>query len=420
MRINPPGPGAGLTRLPGYESEPLNELETMTDQQGQSPTKWFERHPKKTIAGLVLILILAATYGAEKLLAYINHTHNLVLFTERRYINLREIPPLIDTQDVPPDKDVQASDGLVQKPYRVRTDTRGFILPYNRYEKPDLTLVFLGASTVACIYVEEENRYPYLVGQLLAQKTGKKVTSINSGVGGNNSLHSLDILLNKIIPARPDVVVMMHNINDLVTLLYDRTYWSNNPTRAAIVNFSFYKNLTGLKALSTLARDMYIPNLHAATRILSKKIFGKKVKDPEDEFASIRGKRLTVDQAAILDEFRMNLNTFINICRARRITPVLMTQFNRYKPDPDPKVIKAMQGFESDSKIPMGVFMELYAQFNDAIREVGKQNGVLVIDLAALIPQDKQYMYDVVHLNTRGSQLAAQLISDRLQPLAPR
>jgi hypothetical protein len=29
-------------------------------------------------------------------------------------------------------------------------------------------------------------------------------------------------------------------------------------------------------------------------------------------------------------------------------------------------------------------------------------------------------MYDVVHLNTRGAQLAAQLISDRLQPLAPR
>jgi hypothetical protein len=391
----------------------------MTDQQGQSPSNWFERHPKKTIAGLVLILILAGAYGAEKLLAHINHTHNLVLFTERRYINLREILPLTDTQVVPPDKDVRESDGLVQKPYRVRTDARGFILPYNRYEKPDLTLVFLGGSTVACIYVEEENRFPYLVGQLLAQKTGKKITSINSGVGGNNSLHSLDILLNKIIPVRPGVVVMMHNINDLVTLLYDRTYWSENPTRAAIINFSFYKNLTGLKALSTLARDMYIPNLHAATRILSRKIFGKKVKDPDDEFASIRGKRLTVDQAVILDEFKMNLNTFISLCRSRRITPVLMTQFSRYKANPDPKVIKAMEGFESDSKIPMGVFMELYARFNDAIREVGQQNGVLVIDLAALIPQDKQHMYDVVHLNSRGSQLAAQLISEGLYKQVP-
>jgi lysophospholipase L1-like esterase len=64
--------------------------------------------------------------------------------------------------------------------------------------------------------------------------------------------------------------------------------------------------------------------------------------------------------------------------------------------------------------------MELYARFNQAIREVGKQNGVLVIDLAALIPQDKQYLYDVVHLNNQGSQLAAQLISEHLQPLVPR
>ena len=79
-----------------------------------------------------------------------------------------------------------------------------------------------------------------------------------------------------------------------------------------------------------------------------------------------------------------------------------------------------MQGFESDSGIPVSEFMELYAKFNEAIREVGQDNGVLVIDLAALIPQDKQYMYDVVHLNTRGSQLAAQVISERLQPLVPR
>ncbi len=392
----------------------------MAEQQGRLPQNWFERNPKKTIFWLVLILVLAATYGAEKLLAYINHNHNLVLFTERRYINLREILPGIDTVDVPPDKAVRESDGLVQKPYRVRTDARGFMLPYHRYEKPDLTLVFLGGSTVACIYVEEDRRYPYLVGNILEQRTGKKITSLNSGVGGNNSLHSLDILLNKIVPVRPDAVVMMHNINDLVALIYDRTYWSKNPTRAAIVNFSFYKNLTGLKALATLARDLYIPNLHAATRILSKKIFGKKVKDPDDEFAYIRGKKLTVDEATILDEFKMNLNTFINICRARRITPVLMTQFNRYKSDPDPKVLKAMQGFESDSGIPVGEFMNLYAKFNQAIREVGEKNGILVIDLAALIPQDKQYMYDVVHLNTRGSELAARLISDKLQPLVSR
>ncbi len=46
----------------------------------------------------------------------------------------------------------------------------------------------------------------------------------------------------------------------------------------------------------------------------------------------------------ILEEFRLNLQTFINICRARKITPVLLTQFNRYKADPDPKIREAMAG----------------------------------------------------------------------------
>ncbi|MFA5110381.1 MAG: SGNH/GDSL hydrolase family protein [Desulfobaccales bacterium] len=392
----------------------------MADQHKTSPPTWFEHHPKKTLVFGLLVFMLTAAYGAEKLLAYINHTHNLVLFTERRYINLREVPPLVDTVDVPPDRAVRDSDGLVQKPYRVRSDANGFMLPYHRYDHPDKTLVFLGGSTVACIYVDEDQRYPYLVGKLLEQQTGKKITSINSGVGGNNSLHSLDLLMNKIIPVKPDIVVMMHNINDLVALIYDGTYWSPNPTRKPIVNFYFYKNLTGLKALSTLARDTYIPNLHAATRILSHKIFGKKAKDPDDEFAYIRGKKLTVDEAAILDEFKMNLQTFINICRARRITPVLMTQFNRYKPDPDPKVLKAMQGFAADSGISVSQFIDLYAKFNQANRQVGQANGVPVIDLAALIPQDQKYLYDVVHLNTRGSQLAAEVISERLRSLVGR
>ncbi len=384
----------------------------------QRQKNWFEENSKKTLVLIFLAFLVAATWATEKFLAYRNHSAKMMLFTERRYINLREFQPSLDVVYTPTDKSVRESDSLVKKAYRVRTDANGFILPYNRYPDPDLTLVFLGGSTVACLYVEEENRYPYLVGNLLEKASGKKVTSYNSGVGGNNSLHSLDILLNKIIPLKPDVVVMMHDINDLVSLIYDGTYWSHNPTRGPIVDYQLYKNLTGMKAISTLARDTYIPNLHLAFRSLCKKIFGKKAGDPEDEFAQVRGRKIVFDAARILDDFQMNLQTFINICRARRITPVLMTQFNRYKSDPDEKIRQAMRGFESDSKISTQEFKEIYDKFNEATVQVGRRNGVLVIDLARAIPQEAKYMYDVVHLNTAGSRLAAQIISEQLLPLA--
>ncbi len=392
--------------------------ENMADAAQENINKgWFEANPKKTIVLILVIFLVAATLITEKVLAYINHSQKMVLFTERRYINLREYQPFLDVVDIPPDKALREADGLEKKPYRVRTDANGFILPYQQYAKPDLKVIFLGASTTACIYVDEDSRFPSLVGELLTQQTGKKVTSINSGVGGNNSLHSLDILLNKLIPLKPDAVVLLHNINDLVALIYDKTYWSKNPTRQPIIDYKLYKDLTGMKAISTLARDTYIPNLHVAFRSLSKKLFGKKVKDPDDEFAYIRGKKLVFDGAQILDEFKMNLQTFINICRARRITPVLLTQFNRYRADPDPKIKEAMAGFEKDSQISARQFKEIYDRFNEAVRQVGQDNGVLVIDLARLIPQESQYMYDVVHLNTAGSKLAARLISEKLQPL---
>lgn len=387
------------------------------EPQPQPQKSWFENNPKKTVVLVLLTFLVAMTLVTEKVLAYLNHSQKLVLFTERRYINLREYQPFLNVTDTPPDKAVREADGLVQKPYRVRTDANGFILPYRQYDQPDFQVIFLGASTTACIYVHEDSRFPSLVGQLLEQKTGRKITSINSGVGGNNSLHSLDILLNKIIPLKPDAVVLLHNINDLVALIYDKTYWSKNPTRQPIIDYKLYKDLTGIKAISTLARDTYIPNLHVAFRSLSKKIFGKKARDPDDEFAHIRGQRIVFDPARVLDEFKMNLQTFINICTARRITPVLMTQFNRYKADPDAKIKEAMQGFASDSKISGAQFKEIYDRFNQAIVEVGRKNGVLVIDLARLVPQESQYMYDVVHLNTAGSKLAAQIISDQLQPL---
>jgi lysophospholipase L1-like esterase len=377
---------------------------------------WFENNPKKTIVLLLLGFLVTATLVSEKVLAYLNHRQKMVLFTERRYINLREFQPHLDVTDMPPDKAVREADGLVQKPYRVRTDAHGFILPYHSYAKVDLKVIFLGASTTACIYVDEESRFPYLVGNLLEQKTGKKITSINSGVGGNNSLHSLDILLNKLIPLKPDVVVLLHNINDLVALLYDQTYWSHNPTRQPIIDYKLYKDLTGIKAIATLARDAYIPNLHLAFRSLSKKLFGRQSREPDDEFAHIRGKKIVFSGAQLVDEFKMNLQTFINICTARRITPVLMTQFNRYKANPDPKIKEAMRGFEKDSGISAEQFKEIYDQFNEAIRQMGCQNGVLVIDLARLIPPEAAFMYDVVHLNPAGSQLAARIISEKLQP----
>jgi hypothetical protein len=74
--------------------------------------------------------------------------------------------------------------------------------------------------------------------------------------------------------------------------------------------------------------------------------------------------------------------------------------------------------------VDMGIgyreYKTLYDRFNQAIRDVGEKNDILTIDLARLIPQESQYMYDTMHFNEEGSLLAARHIADSLIPCLDR
>lgn len=124
--------------------------------------------------------------------------------------------------------------------YPFRIDNNGFILPHNNYDNPDNKIVFIGGSTTECMYVTENNRFPYLTGQLIEEKTNKQINSYNAGVSGNSSIHSLDILLNKIIPKKPDIVVIMHAVNDYAILAYDHSYWPVGTPRSELITINDY------------------------------------------------------------------------------------------------------------------------------------------------------------------------------------
>jgi hypothetical protein len=91
-----------------------------------------------------------------------------------------------------------------------------------------------------------------------------------------------------------------------------------------------------------LVRDLTFPNLSRELKKLSP--FGRQGK--RDEFHGVRGQKITIDQDLLVREFSLNLQTFINICRARGITPVLMTQASRLTESPDPLIQQLMGSLE--------------------------------------------------------------------------
>ena len=299
----------------------------------------------------------------------------------------------------------------------LRIDKDGFIIPSKKYDHPDLSLVFLGASTTECRFMEEDQRFPYLVGSLLEKKLGLKINSYNAARSGNHSLHSIDILLNKVMPIKPQIVLMMHNINDLVILLYEKSYWNNNSSRSVIIDM----NDEIVSNFVKIMRDRYIPNLSAEMHKLEKSVRslwksepkGGNLSDPRDEFSEVRGKKLVINQSELIGQFEMNLQCFIYLCKARNVVPVLMTMASRLKDIPDKVIADGIR----EAGLNYAEFKALFDSFNDAIRKKASENHIMLIDLAKGIPPEREYFYDVVHHNPKGSVKAAEIISEQLQPL---
>lgn len=391
----------------------LSEKTSQSDSIPPDPAKprrnWFEANPKKVLLIFLFSSLCIILLVTEKILALNSNTHTSGI---KRSIRLREYDPLLYRFQTYNDPEKKVFDSFTEKTYVLRVDQDGFILPSKIHAHPDCVIVFLGASTTECTFVDEGNKFPYLVGRLLEKETGQKINSYNASKAGNNTLHSINILYNKLIPLKPNIVVMMHNVNDLNTLLYENTYWNHNPYRSPIA-----EDKPSLVKQFKEIRDLLIPYSYAGMKDVIRLIRGSK---EVDEFKKVRGKKITIDKSYLANEFRLNLETFIQICKIRGIDPVLMTQQNRIKSNPDPVILRQLNLFGESKGMTYADYKEVYDLFNQTIRETGAKNGILVIDLAKEIPPEKEFLFDAIHLTDQGSKVAAQIIQEALRPRIAR
>ncbi len=378
--------------------------------------RWFRRHPRAALLLFTLVLVLGLLKGADALLGLKdpNKEPDKVPISTRS-IRLKEHKPLMDITARPSDEYMKTVDGLVQKAYRFRADENAFVMPSMVHQRADATIVFLGGSTTECIYVDEELRFAYLAGRRLEEATGLKINSCNGGVSGNVTLHSVNILLNKVVPLGPRAVAMMHNVNDLVTLLYMGTYWSDHFSRSLITvgpdgdpRRSFSQKL---RCMGYDFCDAFVPNL--TRRIQS---LGVRAGGGWDEWSQVRGRKIDYDAAALAAQFERSLRAFVALCRVYDIQPVLMTMSSRLTDKPDAIVLDGVAQVFGTRDGYAG-FKAGFDRFNQTIRDVGRSENVPVIDLAAKIPQDNRHMYDAVHFNDHGSTVAAGIIAKEMAPL---
>jgi lysophospholipase L1-like esterase len=316
-----------------------------------------------------------------------------------RVITLKELGVNQDITVMPNDIYMKGSDGLKQKKYILRTDEDGFIIGESNFnrKKDSIDVLFLGGSTTETLYVEESQRFPYLVQENLSHLLGKDIVTVNAGVSGNHSLHSTLNLLAKGIPKNPKIIVLMHNVNDLSGLSKTGTYYEHPEVRKPIRTNIYIKN--GLKERARHLKNVFIPTLYSSIKNIFNPLI---IIDEWEEFRN----RDSIPYSKIEHEFEKSILSFIRIAKSHNIKIILMTQFNRINMT-DEFVLNNTPYINS-------TFIDRYHKINAKIREIALKEKIDLIDLAALVPSSNQYIYDAVHLNTEGSRYVATIITNYL------
>ena len=379
----------------------------------------FSRHAGWWLFSIVATAFLLALVATESWLATREWANRFAVNESTpkndRHIRLREWQPNTVFIAAPPAIRDNDTEGFTKNLYRLEIDQNGFIGPSGIHEKPALEIVFIGGSTTECMFVSAEKRFPYLVGRLLEERLGIPVNSYNAGKSGNNLLHSALILTAKVLPLNPDIIVVMHNVNDLGVLTRYGTYWPES------TDFGHIRRVprdfeAGIRAI----RDSLVPLTYRALRRL-KNEFSLPLFSAVAHAEDISG-RDKIDFGSLGYVYQSALNQFVSSARAWNIPVALMTQ-----PLPEsPAVVKEKEvegdylGAKNFARhgLTFPSFSSAHELFNVIVRKSAKVHGSHLIDLAGSRRYRGEHFYDRLHFNQNGSLIAAEQIADSLMLMA--
>lgn len=276
-------------------------------------------------------------------------------------------------------------------------------------EKPAGTIrvLTLGGSTTRNGRLPFEQRYPTLLEQYLQERfPDMKIEVLNAGMDWYTTRHSLITYTTMYRKWKPDLVIVMHAINDL--------YRSFSPPDRAVGDYKsdwshFYgASINGAKPPTFEEHILAIQLTPTLERWFYSLIF-----QPAD---------FPLETYVSLPSFRENLETLSRYIAADGVPVVLMSQpyllkeempeeelrviwFGMrncyYKPNPVQKV------FASHDSLTRAM-----AAYNRTTRSVATETGGYFFDAEPVVPKTLEYFIDDVHYTAKATDLIAKNLAE--------
>jgi lysophospholipase L1-like esterase len=269
-------------------------------------------------------------------------------------------------------------------------------------------ILAIGGSTTANHHLPVGQRYPTLLEKLLAERYPKReIQVLNAGQNWWTTKNSLINYVSYAETWNPDLVIVMHGINDLGRSFSHPSFSIgeyNDQYTHYYAQASDAAHHTGFE--------------HYMARWVFTKLSGA-------WFSRLRFREVTfpAEWYRSREPFRRNLERMVHYVRSDGAEVMLVTQPYLYRNSMpleeknllfrNSEFIQGTDSFRTDIASIESLTLAMNV-FNATTRDVAEAKGVLLVDAASSIPKDLRYFVDEVHYTPLGARRVAELIADSI------
>jgi len=261
-------------------------------------------------------------------------------------------------------------------------------------------VIAVGGSTTVDRSNEEGIHWPLVTEQRLHEAGRADVRVYNAAMSAYSSAHSLVRFEFDLLRYQPDVLLVLHNINDLSV-----NYFAWHAGATADPNYLAKYGRPDLTGVVT-EDDIVVSRVWHSIRGRLRDMVRRRAPPPAD---------YTIDSGRAY--FKRNLRNLVAVARANGVAVALATM----PLCDDSAMFEQTRRAGGDAAYFPGYsrFRADFDSYNEAIRETGRETGVPVIDLRRAVPGEPALFLDVVHHSTAGVRAVGDAAARDLLPLLP-
>jgi len=295
----------------------------------------------------------------------------------------------------------------------IKTDGWGFLSDKTKLsiakEQNEIRIALIGASTTACVNRDfPESWAGVLKSTLRKELPDRKITIINAAVPGYDTAQSISNLALRVMPFRPDIVVVYHAYNDLKAVTTEGDF---NPDYSHIHKkpYGFHKKPpVFILLLNKSMAYVRVRNLYRER---------KKSVDFRDKI--LKAERVNMVPAIDQYAFMQHIEIITNIAKSFGAETVLSSFATLHDPTmaynhdttknlSELKKSELYQLLYYTPSLDIEGIFDGINKYNKILKNIATKKKALWVDNAALVPHEDKYFIDRIHFSKEGNRLMGE------------